>query len=308
MMLKKMIQIFTVVTLMFSVFAGNHFALADSNNATEKAINEKLGPPIVVYGGSLSKEQKEKTKSLLNVESEPEVIEIEVTGADIKKYINGDPNSRMYSSAKITRLEKGKGIQVIQLTPENITEVTDNMYANALITAGVEDAKIEVASPIKVTGHSALTGIFKAYEKSGEKLDTVRLEVANEELDVMTSLVKDAGINEEKVSQLLTEIKQAIADQKPATKEDVEKIVEEQLKKLKIDLTNEQKQMLIDLFDKISKLDIDFNQVKEQLNHLAEDIKNKLEEAGIDKGFFQSVLDFIKGILQAIADFIKSIF
>jgi len=217
-------------------------------------------------------------------------------------------NSRMYSSAKITRLKEGEGIQVIQLTPENITEVTDSMYANALITAGVKDAKIEVASPIKVTGHSALTGIFKAYENTGEKLDTARLETANEELNVVTDLVKKGGVDEEKASQLLTEIKQDIAENKPASREEVEKIVEEELKNLKIDLTDEQKRMLIDLFDKIRQLDIDYSQVKDQLADLSKTIKSKLEEAGVDEGFFRSLWNVIKDFFRSAADFVKGLF
>lgn len=194
------------------------------------------------------------------------------------------------------------------MTPENITEVTNDMYANALLTAGVEDAQIEVASPVKVTGHSALTGIFKAYEVTGEKLDTDRLKVANEELDVATKLAEDAGVDQDKVSQLLTEIKQAIAEQNPATKEEVEQIVQEQLKNLNIELSPEYKQMLIDLFDKIRSLDINFDEVKSQLENLAGDIQKKLEDAGVDKGFLQSVADFIKQIFQSIADFFKSLF
>ena len=50
------------------------------------------------------------------------------------------------------------------MTPENITEVTSDMYSNAMLTAGIEDATVEVAAPKKVTGHSALAGIYKAYE------------------------------------------------------------------------------------------------------------------------------------------------
>ena len=305
-MMKKVLLAAFGCILAFSAFAGDVFA--DDQQGETKAVDEKYGPPIVVYGANLSKEQKEKTKQLLRVDEEPEVIEITVTGEDIKKYINGDPNSRMYSSAKITRLKEGEGIQVIQLTPENITEVTDSMYANALITAGVKDAKIEVASPIKVTGHSALTGIFKAYENTGEKLDTARLETANEELNVVTDLVKKGGVDEEKASQLLTEIKQDIAENKPASREEVEKIVEEELKNLKIDLTDEQKRMLIDLFDKIRQLDIDYSQVKDQLADLSKTIKSKLEEAGVDEGFFRSLWNFIKDFFRSVVDFVKGLF
>lgn len=305
-MLKKMLKFLPLLIIFFGL-SFSQVVLA-SDGEKEKVIDEKNGPAIVVLGEKLSEAQKEQTRKLLKVDEEADVKEIIVTGADAAKYIKGDPNSNMYSSAKIKRLDKGEGIRVIQVTPENITEVTNDMYANALLTAGVEDAQIEVASPVKVTGHSALTGIFKAYEVTGEKLDTDRLQVANEELDVATKLAEDAGVDQDKVSQLLTEIKQAIAEQNPATKEEVEQIVQDQLKKLNIELSPEYKQMLIDLFDKIRSLDINFNEVKSQLENLAGDIQKKLEDAGVDKGFLQSVADFIKQILQSIADFFKSLF
>lgn len=305
-MLKKMLKVLPLLIIFFGL-SFSQVVLA-SDGEKEKVIDEKNGPAIVVLGEKLSEAQKEQTRKLLKVDEEAEVKEIIVTGADAAKYIKGDPNSNMYSSAKIKRLDKGEGIRVIQVTPENITEVTNDMYANALLTAGVEDAQIEVASPVKVTGHSALTGIFKAYEVTGEKLDTDRLQVANEELDVATKLAEDAGVDQDKVSQLLTEIKQAIAEQNPATKEEVEQIVQDQLKKLNIELSPEYKQMLIDLFDKIRSLDINFNEVKSQLENLAGDIQKKLEDAGVDKGILQSVADFIKQILQSIADFFKSLF
>src|SRR5690625_7177294 len=93
------------------------------------------------------------------------------------------------------------------------------MYANALLTAGVDSATVEIASPVQVTGHSALTGIYKAYDEDGEELDKDRMELANEELNVATDLADKEGLSQEKVSELLTEIKKEIADQKPATKE-----------------------------------------------------------------------------------------
>lgn len=305
-MFKKMLKVLSIFIIFFGLSVSQ--VVLASEGEKEKVIDEKNGPAIVVLGERLSEAQKEQTRKLLKVDEEAEVKEIIVTGADAAKYIKGDPNSNMYSSAKIKRLDKGEGIRVIQVTPENITEVTNDMYANALLTAGVEDAQIEVASPVKVTGHSALTGIFKAYEVTGEKLDTDRLQVANEELDVATKLAEDAGIDQDKVSQLLTEIKQAIAEQNPATKEEVEQIVQEQLKNLNIELSPEYKQMLIDLFDKIRSLDINFDEVKSQLENLAGDIQKKLEDAGVDKGFLQSVADFIKQIFQSIADFFKSLF
>ena len=63
-------------------------------------------------------------------------------------------------------------------------------------------------------------------------------------------------MDKEEISQLLTEIKKEIAEQNPATKEEVEQIVEEKLKTLKIELSPEDRQLLIDLFEKMRSLDI----------------------------------------------------
>lgn len=295
--------------LLFSIFftlsIGNPFVYASENDHNEKVINEKYGPTIVVFGERLSESQREETKRLLKVDEEADVKEIIVTGADAAKYINGDPNSNMYSSAKIKRLDKGEGITVVQATPENITEVTDEMYANALITAGVEDAEITVASPVKVTGHSALTGIFKAYEATGEELDTARLDVANQELDLSTKLAEEAGVDENQVSQLMTEIKKAIAEQDPATKEEVKQIVEEQLKKLNIEIPDEYKQKLIHLFDQIRNLNINFDELKSQLNQLTNVIKDKLGE--VDPNVLAKIWNSLKDIFIAIVNFFNNL-
>ena len=58
-------------------------------------------------------------------------------------------------------LEKASKFKII--TEDNITKITSNQYANAAITAGVSDVEIDVASVSKVTGESALTGVYKAF-------------------------------------------------------------------------------------------------------------------------------------------------
>lgn len=287
-----------VVLFSFLLSIPNAFAITEESDAEV----------IAVYGEALSPAQLEETKKLLKVDEEENVLELTVTAEDIVKYINGDPNSNMYSSAKITKLKEGEGIRIIQITPENITQVTNDMYANALLTAGVTDAKVEVASPIPVTGHSALTGIFKAYEATGEELDTARLEVADEELNVATKLAEEAGISEDQVSQLLAEIKQAIGEQNPVTREEVEQIVQEKLDEFGIQISEEYKQLLYELFDKIRALDIDFEQLQGQLEELAGSIKDKLQEAGVDEGVLQQIGNFFKDLWNAIVDFFKSLF
>lgn len=264
--------------------------------------------PIVVYGETLSAEQKEEVRSLLEVTDESDVKEFVVTGEDIAKYINGNPNSNMYSSAKIILEPAGKGITVHIVTADNITEVTTDMYKNALLTAGVEDATVEVASPIPVTGGSALSGIYKAYDEEGEELDQERMEVASEELDVATELSDREGLDQDKVTELLAEIKKAISEQKPATKEDIEKIVSEQLDKLEISLSEKDRELLTNLFEKMRNLNIDFDKVKGQLDDLVSTIKDKVGDLDIDEGFWNRVVNVIKNFFDSIVGLLEGIF
>ncbi len=301
--MKKYIGILLLCTLLVS---GIQPAVAADND--KASINEKFGLPIVVYGETLTSKQKKEVQTQLGMDEGTDVEEFTATGEDLVKYIEGENrNARMFSSAMITRKEKGEGLKVNIVTPENITEVTNSMYSNALLTAGVENAVVDVASPVKVSGHSALVGIYKAYDVSGEKLDTVRMEVANEELSVATELAKEAGIDKEEVSKLLTEIKKEIAEQNPATKEEIEKIVEDKLQTLNIQLSPEDRQLLIDLFEKMRSLDINFDNVKQQLDDLTKDIQTTIKDIVNDEGFGQKVSDFFTALLEAIKSFFKSI-
>lgn len=132
-MKQKWIACLAIFTLTISFFLPTS-TFATTNN--QNAINEKLGVPIIVYGSSLSDAEKEIVKTALRVEQEPEFDEITVSGQDLVNYIkDSNSSSRMYSSAKITRQDEGKGLIISIVTPENITQVTAEMYANAMLTS-----------------------------------------------------------------------------------------------------------------------------------------------------------------------------
>ncbi|RLL42810.1 DUF1002 domain-containing protein [Oceanobacillus piezotolerans] len=302
---RRILSLLLVMALMVGFVLPIHATTGATNT---ESINEKLGPTVVIYGETLSEEQKDQVREMLGVTNPEAVEEYEVLGEDVATYINGNPDANLYSSAKITRQEEGNGLTINIVSPDNITEVSEEMYANALLTAGVENATVDVASPVKVSGHSALTGIYKAYDVQGEELDKERMELANEELDVATSLADNEGLSQEKVSQLLTEIKQMIAEQNPATREDVEQIVSEQLQNLEITLSEADRQMLIDLFDKMRNLNIDFGQVANQLEDIANQVVNKAEELGLDQNFWEKVANFFADIFTAIGNFLGGLF
>lgn len=296
--MKKIIRVLALLLVLLAILpiSISTYAVSDSEE------------PIIIYGSALAEDQKEKVRQSLDITNSENVRKYEVTGEDYAKYINGDPSAKMYSSAKIEIKAANKGLSIHIVTPENITKVTSDMYANALLTAGVDSAAVTIASPVQVTGHSALTGIYKAYDEDGEQLDKDRMELANEELNIATDLADKEGLSQDKVSELLVEIKKDIADQKPATKEDVERIVKEQLDKLDIELNDADREMLVDLFEKMRDLNIDFSKVKKELEDIASTIQDKLDDLGLDAGFWEKVANFFKALFESIGNFFNNLF
>ena len=105
------------------------------------------------------------------------------------------------------------------------------------------------------------------------------------------------------MAELLTEIKKAIADNKPNTKEEVEKIVNEQLTKMNINLSEADRQMLIELMDRIRGLNIDFGKLSDQLSEMATTIKEKFGE--IDPSFWEKVKQFFENLIDSIKAWFK---
>lgn len=272
-----------------------------------KVIDERLGVPIVVYGANLTDAEKQTVKKALDVANDDTVEEITVAGSDLNRYIkNSNPNAQMFSSAKITLKNKGEGLVIDIVTPSNITEITNDIYANAMLTAGIEDALVEVAAPKPVTGHSALAGIYKAYEqRSGETLDTSRTDVANEELNVATQITNNSDVSDEKVAELLTEIKKQIAEKTPRSREEVEQIVNDQLSKLEVNLSEQDRQLLIDLMDKIKGLNIDFDKWSQQLNDLSSKLGDKITDLTSEDGFWGKVKAFFQGLVDTVSSWFK---
>ncbi|WLR48257.1 DUF1002 domain-containing protein [Halobacillus litoralis] len=299
--MKTRVSLWMLIVVLFAAFA---LPLNISASTGDQGINEKLGLPIVVYGEALSEAQKAEVSDLLEVNQHEQVDEFTVNGQDLANYIGGNPNSNMYSSVKIIHQDNAEGLNIEIVTPDNITQVTKEMYTNALLTAGVENADVLVASSVKVSGHSALTGIYKAYDAKGVKLDEERMKVASDELDIATDIAEEEGVDRDKISELLTEIKKQIAEQDPATREEVEQIVQDQLQSLNIELSEEDRQRLIDLFDQMRNLNINFDQVQNQL----EDLTGSIQDLINDDGFWNNLRNAVQDFFKSLSNFINSLF
>lgn len=314
-------------------------------HAEDGVINERWGKPTFVAGAGLNQQQLDETMNKLGINQDSVKMET-ATGADLVKYLGygSEDDSVMLSSVVVNHEDQGKGINVKILTPENITQITADQYKNPLVTAGITDATVKVASVVKVTGESALTGVYKAFESNGETVDPERAQLAQTELDT-TSDVSQSVVNKAneqsqnqnlsdsekekadeaykaQLNQTLVDIKKELAELKEkqgelATKEDVEKIVNDALEKNNLSqyVTKDDINQLVALAEKyqttdgvldkesieqLDKISSDFkgtvNKVSDQLGKFGDSLKGTLEE---NQGFFanlwQQIKDFFSG-------------
>lgn len=260
------------------------------------------GDVIITLGENLTESQKEQ---LLNEMDAPENVTIvTVSNQEEHKYLNAyipkaEIGTRAISSSKITIGESNSGLSV---KTNNINWVTDDMYTNALITAGVKDADIYITAPFPVSGTAALTGIMKAYEVSaGEAIPEDVKDVANEEMVKTAKLAESVGTD--KAAALIARVKNEIAKNEPKTDEDLQKIIVDAASDLGITLSDSDIQGLISLFNKMKNLDIDWNQVEKQMQNASEKISAFLK-SDEGKTFIENVKAFFKSLIEAI----KSIF
>ena len=309
--MKKIVRPIIVATMLLGLVSQQVYAIDTT------AINEKWGKPTVVYGGGLNDQQIKETSKLLGIKDENTVTTTKATGEDLVKYLGaGEANtSVMISSVMVQKRNKGEGVKVHIATPKNITLVTSEQYANAAITAGVADAEIEVAAVSKVTGESALTGVYKAFEANGVVLDEKRTAVAQKELELTNQIAqeqsKEKGFDAAKLDQAMIDIKKSLAEIKEkqgqvATKEDVERIVNEALKKYGLDkvISPIQVNNIIQFALSYQQTSaIDSKQVLEQLNSLSNTVKGKigqLVDQANREGWLDKIVAFLKEIFNAI--------
>ena len=283
-----------------------------------------VGDSIAILGEDLTDAQKEALLEEFGVEDDTLILTItnkeehETLGNIVP---SGKIGSKAISSAMITYTEKGSGLDIT--TSEHITYITKQNYADALITAGITDAKIQISAPYDVSGTAALTGIMKAYEtSSGATIDPEVKEAVNEEVllsvtigDELASQAEASGQDTEtakneaqkKASDIVSDIKVTISEQKPETREQIETIVTDTLQRYEVSLSDETYAKLVSLFDKMRTLDIDWDTVASNIKNKANQVMdtvtsfaNSEEGQGFLntlKGWFESFLDWLKGLV-----------
>ena len=243
---------------------------------------DQIDAPYLALGADLNETEKSTVLSLLEI-NEADLSSyqvITVTNADEHKYLDSYLDSsvigtRALSSVLIEKKDKGNGIKV---TTSNITYCTTGMYQNALATA------------------------MEAYSNmTGETLKAENADAATEEL-VTTSDLGEAIGDKEQAEELVGAVKEAVVSQDLSDPEEIEAVVDDAAKEMNIQLSDEDKQKIVSLMEKISSLDLDVDSLKEQ----AKDLYNKLESLDLNinqeqvKGFFDRIVSWCKNIWNSI--------
>lgn len=215
------------------------------------------GEQRITMGADLSDAQRASIYEFFGVERGT-IKELTVTNSEERSYLEGlIPDERLgrvaLSCVYITVLDAGSGIKV---ETNNINWCTEQMYINAMITAGIADASVKVSAPYPLSGTAALTGIYKAYEDvTGEKLDENAKAAAAEELITTGELAEFIG--SEEATRLINELKKILNNIKSMTDDEVRAEIRRIAAQCNISVTDSQVEQLLTLCRTLQNLDVE---------------------------------------------------
>lgn len=219
------------------------------------------GTRTVSIGESNTEAQRAEVLELLDAAETDQVVT--VTVADTLETMAGvfdlSGVDTAYSSTALTCQAPGSGIDVMT---RNIEVIPPELYALALLTAGMSDVQLAVAAPTDAPalGMTALTGVFRTWDMascSGSGGDPARRQLALEEL----ALIAEIGQEPEAVRQ--TTLVVLAAQQKliegPVTTgslDDLDAIVASEADAVGLDLGDADRTAIVDFLDRLSRADI----------------------------------------------------
>jgi len=259
---------------------------------------------ILSFGSDLSDSQEAQLRKYFKAPDNIEAIYVDSKmalkqfGLDEKELANF--TGGWYSSAYVKLLQKENGVTV---NSSNLTLVTNDMLANALITSGILNAEVTASAPFEVTGESALAGILAGAENiMGGELSTSNKKAAQEEIDVSLDLAEEIGDTE--ASAIINEVKTAVIKDKPSSEEEIKEIIEKVEKKYDVNISATIQNNMVALMSNINDLDLDYSKLKDTLDKSASKFKDEMEALGKelkDSGFFDKLFSWI-------SDFFSSLF
>ena len=275
---------------------------ANSDNVTIQADDK----PYLALGADLTDAQKNTVLSLMGVDPANlgNYDVVYTTNAEEHQYLDSyisssQIGSKSWSSVVIVNRDKGNGLNI---STKNINYCTVGMYKNALTTAGITDADIIVAGPQEISGTAALVGVFKAYqEMTGETIDADIIDASLNELVVTGQLEQSiAGLSDEEVEEFIAYIKSVIAQNDLKDEASINQAIDDACSKYNVTLSDSERQQIVDLLLKLSKLNLDADTINKAQKLL--DSLTSVTDSGSQIG------TFFANLWKAISDFFQNLF
>jgi uncharacterized protein YpuA (DUF1002 family) len=212
------------------------------------------GAPIVSLGESNSEVQQEEVLDFLDAANTDTMVTVTVdeTVQSMGGVFDVSGIDTAYSSTALTCQAGGAGIAV---RTRNIEAIPPELYALALLTAGMSDVQLAVAAPddARALGMTAMTGVFKTWDLAscpGSGSDPLRRQLALEEL----ALVAEIGQEPEGIRQttlVVLKAQQEIIGNHLST-EELDALVASESERAGLHLTDTDQASIVAFLDKLS--------------------------------------------------------
>lgn len=277
---------------------------------------------ILSFGSSLNQREEAALRDYFGVSDEMEAIYVDnetaIKQLGLAPDALDDYKGGWYSSAYVKLTDQG-GINV---SSKNVSLVTNEMFANALITSGILNCEVIVSAPFMVTGESALAGILAGAEEiMGESLSEENKIVAKEEIDTTLEIADeilnnpDNEINSSSdsstvASGIINDIKQQVIKDSPNFTQ-IEQIIVNVTNNYGVDLSEESTERIANLMEDVNKLDIDYKDIKETMKNIGDSISESLKEAGVklkESGLLEKIGNWFVDLVRGVGEWIKGLF
>ena len=277
---------------------------------------------ILSFGSSLNQREEAALRDYFGVSDEMEAIYVDnetaIKQLGLAPDALDDYKGGWYSSAYVKLTDQG-GINV---SSKNVSLVTNEMFANALITSGILNCEVIVSAPFMVTGESALAGILAGAEEiMGESLSEENKVVAKEEIDTTLEIADeilnnpDNEINSSSdsstvASGIINDIKQQVIKDSPNSTQ-IEQIIVNVTNNYGVDLSEESTERIANLMEDVNKLDIDYKDIKETMKNIGDSISESLKEAGVKLKEYKKkkkIGNWFVDLVRGIGEWIKGLF
>jgi uncharacterized protein YpuA (DUF1002 family) len=200
-------------------------------------------------------------------------VDSKIITADHVNKVSSGITGKSYSSDQIFSsafldLKDNDNLEV-SVDKSKITTVTGNMYISALKSAGITSGHVYVTSPMQATGESALAGIMNAYEEATDvKIPDNVKEAANDEIYTQAEIVENSGVDAEKLSKLVDDVKQEVSGDNVTDHNTIVNIINNYVQNNNLNITNSDIENLADTIEQVQNVQGDVNHYKDQVGNL----------------------------------------